>query len=115
MFLLVGNMAKMQESNLALLMGSSPLTVMLDHFIEHIGFDYMQKEIAEHTGLNKITVRKYIERLTKLGVIKPNRKIGKATLYTLDIKNKTVKQLVSLELAMVESTRPKKEKRLVYA
>lgn len=99
----------MQESNLALLMGSSSLTNMLDHFIEHIGFDYTQKDVAEYTGLNKLTVKKYVQRLSELGVIKPNRKIGKATLYTLDTNNKTVKQLISLELAMIESTTPKKE------
>lgn len=100
----------MQESNLALLMGSSPLTNILDHFIEHIGFDYTQKDIAEHTDLNKLTVKKYVKRLKELGVIKPGRKIGKAVLYTLDTKNKTVRQLISLELAMIESTTPKKEK-----
>ena len=99
----------MQESNLALLMGFSPMTNILDHFIEHIGFDYTQKEVANHTHLNKLTVKKYVKRLTELRVIKPNRKIGKATLYTLDIKNKTVKQLISLELAMIESTAPKTE------
>ncbi|MBU2100189.1 hypothetical protein KKG83_06885 [Candidatus Micrarchaeota archaeon] len=102
----------MQESNLALLMGSSPLTNILDHFIEHIGFDYTQKDVVKYTELNKLTVKKYIKRLAELGVIKPNRKIGKAILYTLDTKNKTVKQLISLELAMIESTAPKKEKLL---
>ncbi|MFH1587253.1 MAG: hypothetical protein ABID38_05325 [Candidatus Diapherotrites archaeon] len=96
-------------------MGSSPLTSILDHFIEHIGFDYAQKEVARYTGLNKLTVKKYTKRLTELGVIKPSRKIGKATLYTLDTKNKTVKQLISLELAMVESTASEKEKQPAYA
>ncbi|MBI2598573.1 MAG: winged helix-turn-helix domain-containing protein [Candidatus Diapherotrites archaeon] len=102
-------MSKMQESNLALLMGSSPMTNILDHFIEHIGFDYTQKDVAKHAGLNRLTVKKYVKRLAELGVIKPNRKIAKATLYTLDTKNKTVKQLISLELAMIESTAPQKE------
>ena len=31
------------------------------------------------------------------------------------LENKTVKKLISLELAMVESTAPKKEKQAVYA
>ena len=108
-------MVKMQKSNLALLMGISPITNILDHFIEHIGFDYTQKDIAGYTGLNKLTVKKYVERLAELGVIKPSRKIGKAILFTLDTKNKTVRQLISLELAMIESTSPKKEKQAVYA
>ncbi|MBI2598390.1 MAG: winged helix-turn-helix transcriptional regulator, partial [Candidatus Diapherotrites archaeon] len=71
---------------------------------------YTQKDVAKHAGLNRLTVKKYVKRLAELGIIKPARKIGKATLYTLDIKNKTVKQLISLELAIIESTAPEKDK-----
>ncbi len=99
----------MQESNLALLMGKSPLTTILDHFVEHIGFDYTQKEVSKLTSLNRLTVKKHMERLIQLHVLKPTRKIGKATLYKLDTNSKIVKQLISLEIAMIDSTMPKKE------
>jgi DNA-binding IclR family transcriptional regulator len=51
--------------------------------IEEHPMDLSIGEIAHETGLTRDTVRKYLDRLQEENIIKKNRDIGRAKLYTI--------------------------------
>ena len=77
--------------------GGSPEVRLLDFFMDHPLNDYMQKEIAENTGMNKRTIGRALESLATNHIIKVTRTIGKARLYRLDSENPVVQDIRRIE------------------
>ena len=77
--------------------GNSPLIKIIDFFLDNKLFDFSKEEIARGTGISKMTLYKYFDILIKLGILKESRKIGRATLYKLNLKNPIVKKLIEVE------------------
>ncbi len=78
--------------------GETPIIKILDHLIDHKGFDYTKTEIAEHAGIGWSTLNRHWEKLERWNLVKATRTIGRATLYTLNIDNPIVQKLLKFDL-----------------
>jgi len=92
-------MMKMEryDSILVRALGSSPKLRILDYLLDYKLNDFTKKEIVEALGMSKLTFYKYFEDLLDLGLVVPSRKIGRATLYKINLNNPIVKMLVEYE------------------
>lgn len=99
---------KEYESLLLKTLGDSPKLRIIDFFLDNLLFDFTKKEVIEALGMSKQTFYKYFKDIEKYGIVKVSRKIGKATLYKLNLENPLVKMLkeyetqLSLEIAKRE-------------
>jgi len=73
---------------------------ILDFFLDHREFDYPIAEIAKKSGLSLRTVVREVPRLEGIGLIINHRKVGKATMYRLDIDLEAVTLLDKFALDM---------------
>ena len=92
-------MMKMQtyDSLLVKALGSSPKLRILDYLLDYKLNDFTKKEIVEALGMSKLTFYKYFKDLVELGLAVPSRKIGRATLYRINLNNPMVKMLIEYE------------------
>ena len=108
---------EMEESYDSLLiraLGNSPKLRILDYLLDYKLNDFTKKEIVEALGMSKLTFYKYFKDLEELGLVIVSRKIGRATLYKINLENPIVKMIVeyetklSLQIAEQEAERMKK-------
>lgn len=101
--------ADLDRSLLLKALGYSPNLRIIDMFLGNPFFDFTKEEIVRELGMSKQTVYKYFKDLEELGLVKPSRKIGKATLYRINTSNPMVQMLneyvtkMSLEIAEKEA------------
>lgn len=91
---------KMEERYDSLLIraiGSTPKLRILDYLLDYKINDFTKKEIIEALGMSKLTFYKYFKDLEALGLVTTTRKIGRATLYKVNLNNPMVKMLVEYE------------------
>jgi DNA-binding transcriptional ArsR family regulator len=95
-------------------LGKSPEIKILDHFLLHEDFAYTKSEIAEYAVVSRATVYEKLPSLLEKEILIETKKIGKITLYKLNLENPTVKKLRSLNFqiakAMAERAKMRKEK-----
>ncbi len=90
----------MYEENQSLLtkvLGYSPKMKILDYFLDFPTNDFTKKEIIDALGMSKQTFYKYFGDMEEVGLVKVNRRIGKAKLYKVNRENAVVKDLVNME------------------
>jgi len=80
--------------------GNSPKLRILDYLLDYKLNDFTKKEIIEALGMSKITFYKYFKDLEDLGLVIPSRKIGRATLYKINLENPMVKLLIQYEMQL---------------
>ncbi|MDP3780725.1 MAG: winged helix-turn-helix domain-containing protein, partial [Nitrosopumilaceae archaeon] len=83
----------MYEENQSLLMkvlGYSPKMKILDYFLDFPTNDFTKKEIIDALGMSKQTFYKYFGDMEEVGLVKVNRRIGKAKLYKVNRENAVV-------------------------
>ena len=96
------------------LFGYSPKLRILDIFLDNPYFDFSKSEIIRELGMSKQTFYKNFKDLEELGIVKPTRNIGRATMYRINREHPLVKRLdeiineVSLQIAEQEAERMKK-------
>lgn len=78
-------------------LGDSPKLRILDYLLDYKLNDFTKKEIVEALGMSKLTFYKYFKDLVELGLVTPSRKIGRATLYKINLENPIVKMLIDCE------------------
>lgn len=78
-------------------LGESPKLRILDYLLDYKLNDFTKKEIVEALGMSKLTFYKYFKDLVELGLVTPSRKIGRATLYKINLENPIVKMLIDCE------------------
>jgi DNA-binding transcriptional ArsR family regulator len=81
--------------------GETPIIKILDHLMDHKGFDYTKTEIAEHAGIGWSTLNRYWGEVERWGFVKATRTIGRATLYTLNEDNPIVQKLLKFDMEAV--------------
>lgn len=102
------------DSLLTKALGNSPKLRILDYLLDYKLNDFTIKEIVEAVGMSKLTFYKYFEDLEELGLVIPSRKIGRATLYKINLENPMVKMMIeyetklSLQIAEREEEKMKK-------
>ena len=83
-------------------LGSSPVIKVISFFLTFREFDYSKSQIAEETGVSRITVNKVLQKLVKENILSKTRKIGRSQLYKLASENEQVKKLIELDNALCE-------------
>ena len=85
----------MSESGSLLLKayGSSPQMRILDYLMDFPKNDFTQKEIIEALGMSKTTFYKYFDNLVDFGMIRINRKIANAKLYSINVESPVVQSM----------------------
>ncbi len=85
----------MEESLFLDYVGDNPRMRVLQYFIEGRDFDYTLTDLL-HAGVSWGTLNTLIPKLMELGILVKTRKIGRATLYKINLENFAVKQLIKL-------------------
>ena len=85
----------MSESGSLLLRayGSSPQMKILDYLMDFPKNDFTQKEIIEALGMSKTTFYKYFDNLVDFGMVRINRKIANAKLYSINVSSPVVQSM----------------------
>ena len=83
--------------------GETPVVKVLNLFLTFDSFDYSKSQVAEETGISRITLDKIWKELIKQKVIIKTRSIGRAEMYKLNKKNPKVKVLLDLSLKLAEA------------
>jgi len=86
-----------EDSLLIRALGNSPKLRILDYLLDYKLNDFTKKEIVEALGMSKLTFYKYFKDLEELGLVMASRKIGRATLYKVNLNNPMVKMLIEYE------------------
>jgi len=77
--------------------GRTPKIILLDFLLDNDVFDYSKSEIAQHTGISRVTLDRYWDSLIKDKILIKSREIGRATLFKLNNQNIIVKKLIELD------------------
>ncbi|MBM5805259.1 MAG: winged helix-turn-helix transcriptional regulator [Candidatus Verstraetearchaeota archaeon] len=88
------------DSLLIRALGNSPKLRILDYLLDYKLNDFTKKEIVEALGMSKLTFYKYFGDLEELGLVATSRKIGRATLYKINLDNPMVKMLIEYETGL---------------
>ena len=75
-------------------LGDSPVIRELDFLIEGRGLDYSLSDIAENSNIGWTTIHRIWDKLEKFEIVVFTREIGRAKLFKLNERNKTVKELI---------------------
>lgn len=81
--------------------GYSPKNKVLDFFIVAQDFDYSLKEIARYSDVSYPCIKQLKKELVKDKWITLTRKVGKAHMYKLNLKNKKVQKFIDFFWAVV--------------
>lgn len=73
------------EGILSDIFSSRAVSQIMDFFLDHKEFDYSPAEIAKKTGLSFRTIFRELPNLEKNELIYISRKIGKTSMYRLNI------------------------------
>jgi len=93
----------------------SPKLRMLDLFLDNPHFDFSKSEIVRELGMSKQTLYKNFGDLEELGIVEVSRKIGRATMYRINVEHPLMKRLdeivteVSLQIAEEEAEKQTRE------
>jgi len=104
---------KEYQSILLKTLGGSPKLRIIDFFLDNPLFDFTKKEVIEALGMSKQTFYKYFADIEDYGIVTPSRRIGKATLYKINLKHPLVSMLreyeaqISLQIAEQEAEKMK--------
>ena len=102
------------ETLLIRMFGNSPKLRILDIFLDNPYFDFSKSEVIRELGMSKQTFYKYFKDLEDLRIVKPTRRIGRATLYRINKEHPLVKKLneiineISLQIAEQEAEKVEK-------
>jgi len=83
--------------------GYTPKNKVLDFLIVAQDFDYSLKEIAKHSNVSYPCIKQLKKELVKNKWITLTRKVGKAQMYKLNVKNPVVKKFIDYYWSVVES------------
>ncbi len=102
------------ESLLLKAFGNSPKLRIIDIFLTNPLFDFSKNELVRELGMSKQTLYKCFKDLEELGMVKVSRRIGRASLYKINLDNPMVKMLneyvtqLSLQIADQEKAKMQK-------
>ena len=89
-----------EKSVLVDFFGDTPFIRVIDFLIENIGYDYTETEIAKGSEIDWSTLSKMLDRMERYRLIVV-RKEGEK-LYRVNEKNSLVKDLLNLEMDLID-------------
>ena len=78
----------------------SPFLRILDFLMDNKAYDYTKVDIAKGAGISRRALSSAWESLEKNGLAKETRKVGRAKMYKIDLRNPVVKKLIELDNAI---------------
>lgn len=100
------------ESLLVESLGRNPMLLVIDFLLENRLFDYSKQQIAEGSGIGRVTLFNNWKKIEKLGIVKETRRFGKTKLYKLNEQSPVVKKLIELEIILGEKASAKSQHNL---
>lgn len=104
----------MEESIFLKYIGDNPRMRVLQYLIEGRDFDYTLTDML-HANVSWGTLNTLIPKLAELEIITKTRKIGRATLYKINLKNSTAKQLAQIYDTLIKNELAKIEEKEIAA
>ncbi|MCK4399082.1 MAG: hypothetical protein KAV25_08830 [Methanophagales archaeon] len=95
-----------EKSVLVDFFGDTPFIRVIDFLIENIGYDYTETEIAKGSEIDWSTLSKMLDRMERYRLIVV-RKEGEK-LYRVNEKNSLIKDLLNLEMDLIDEYSEKK-------
>jgi len=89
-----------EKSVLTDFFGDTPFIKVIDFLIENIGYGYTETEIAKGSGIDWSTLSKMLDKMERYRLIVV-RKEGEK-LYKVNEKNSLVKDLLNLEMDLID-------------
>ncbi len=86
-----------QKSSFRLVFGEAPIVKVIDFFLDNREFDYSLTDITKNADIGWSTLHLFWKDLVNLGIVTKTRRIGRAELYKLNIKNPVVKKLIEID------------------
>ncbi len=83
------------------LLGDYPLIRILNHLLIFREFDYSLTDIAKNSDVAWSTLNLMWPRLEKAGIVANTRKVGRAKMYKLNMKDDSVKKLAAFADSLV--------------
>jgi DNA-binding transcriptional ArsR family regulator len=93
----VNGLYELEDSIIITTFGNTAELRIIDFLLDNPRHDFSRKEIREAIGSTKRTLTEKIPKLESLGIIKESRKIGKTTMYRINLDNEAVRGLRSVE------------------
>jgi len=84
--------------------GNYPIIRVLDFLIENDIFDYSKKDICRYADVSWNTLETFWEKLERKKIVVFTRKVGKASLFKLNMQNPVVKQLIELDNKLMKKS-----------
>ena len=78
------------------LFGDTPKVRVLEYLLEGRELDHSIGDIAEGSGINRVTLFRLWHKIEKFKLVVHTRNIGNAKLFKLNMKNTYVKNLITL-------------------
>ena len=88
----------------------SPFLRILDFLMDNKAYDYSKIDIGKGAGINRRALSSAWENLEKNGLAKETRKVGRAKMYKIDLRNPVVKKLIELDNAICDQYASQLEK-----
>lgn len=83
--------------------GGAPAIKVLDFFLTFDNFDYSKSQVAEETGVSRITLDGIWNELVSKKIIVKTRTIGRAEMFKLNKETPRVKVLLELSFKLASS------------
>lgn len=86
-----------EKSTLIELFGDTPFVKVVDTLLDHPTYEYTKKELAEVNDISRSTLYRIWDKLERLELVEPTRKVGSTQLFKLNSKSDVAEQLHNLE------------------
>lgn len=83
--------------------GESPIIKVLDFFLTFDRIDYSKSQVAEETGVSRVTIEGVWNKLEKEKIIVETRVIGRARLFKLNNDGAVVKALKEFDFNLASA------------
>ncbi len=96
--------------------GNNPQARILDFLGDHPNYDYSISDLAEYSKVSRPTLYKILPKLIRMGMLIETRKIGKSSMYKLNLKNEIVKKMLKFDLEIADQiAKMEDEKEIIFA
>jgi len=105
--------SKMKKSFFIKTFGASPIFRVVDFFVDNYGYDYSKSEIANGSGMSRVTLNTFFKDLVDLNIIKKTREVGRAKMYQLNLDSPIARELIKIDkMITIKETMKVSDKRL---
>jgi hypothetical protein len=102
-------MNNMEKSSFSLVFGDAPVLRVVDFLLDNQEFDYSLTDIAKGASVGWTTIHQFWPHVTKIGLVRKTRRVGRAELYKLNQDSPIVQKLIDVDMAVSKALLQKKK------